>query len=166
MHRLAETLLADTVEVLKSVGRQRGSVGIGPGQVLTTLAITRETERGTVENLPDMLVRPIELKVAKVIAYIVIGSEEAVLERSQWRCLDYRCAAPFALLALAHGQDCSSCTSAVSRVDSASLSIFRVWLILNLRALWADQAFDMPIGNEFRGSGAGRHGHRRRCDRC
>ena len=40
---------------------------------ITTLSITRETERGTMENLLAMPVRPIEVMLAKVVPYIVIG---------------------------------------------------------------------------------------------
>jgi ABC-type multidrug transport system permease subunit len=40
---------------------------------VTTLSITRETERGTMENLLAMPVRPIEVMLAKVVPYIAIG---------------------------------------------------------------------------------------------
>ncbi|OYY04211.1 MAG: mannose-1-phosphate guanyltransferase [Acidocella sp. 35-58-6] len=40
---------------------------------VTTLAITRETERGTMENLLAMPLRPAEVMLAKVVPYIVIG---------------------------------------------------------------------------------------------
>ena len=40
---------------------------------VTTLSITRERERGTMENLLAMPVRPIEVMLAKVVPYIVIG---------------------------------------------------------------------------------------------
>jgi ABC-2 type transport system permease protein len=46
---------------------------------ITTLSITRETERGTMENLLAMPVRPIEVMLAKVVPYIVIGYAQAVL---------------------------------------------------------------------------------------
>jgi ABC-type multidrug transport system permease subunit len=46
---------------------------------VTTLAITRETERGTMENLLAMPVRPIEVMLAKVVPYIVIGYAQVVL---------------------------------------------------------------------------------------
>jgi len=39
----------------------------------TTLAITRERERGTMENLLAMPVKPIEVMIAKIVPYIVIG---------------------------------------------------------------------------------------------
>jgi len=41
--------------------------------ILTTLAITRERERGTMENLLGMPVRPIEVMLAKISPYIAIG---------------------------------------------------------------------------------------------
>ena len=41
--------------------------------ILTTLAITRERERGTMENLLAMPVRPIEVMLAKITPYIGIG---------------------------------------------------------------------------------------------
>jgi ABC-2 type transport system permease protein len=46
---------------------------------VTTLSITRETERGTMENLLAMPVRPIEVMLAKVIPYIVIGYAQVIL---------------------------------------------------------------------------------------
>jgi ABC-2 type transport system permease protein len=46
---------------------------------VTTLSITRETERGTMENLLAMPVRPIEVILAKVIPYILIGYIQVTL---------------------------------------------------------------------------------------
>jgi ABC-2 type transport system permease protein len=46
---------------------------------VTTLSITRETERGTMENLLAMPVRPIEVMLAKVVPYIMIGYVQVVL---------------------------------------------------------------------------------------
>jgi ABC-type multidrug transport system permease subunit len=46
---------------------------------VTTLSITRERERGTMENLLAMPVRPIEVMIAKVVPYIVIGYLQVVL---------------------------------------------------------------------------------------
>jgi ABC-2 type transport system permease protein len=46
---------------------------------VTTLSITRETERGTMENLLAMPVRPIEVMLAKVVPYIVIGYVQVTL---------------------------------------------------------------------------------------
>ncbi len=39
----------------------------------TTLSITRERERGTMENLLSMPARPVEIMIAKIFPYIVIG---------------------------------------------------------------------------------------------
>jgi ABC-2 type transport system permease protein len=46
---------------------------------VTALSITRERERGTMENLLAMPVRPIEVMVAKVVPYIAIGYIQIVL---------------------------------------------------------------------------------------
>ena len=40
---------------------------------VTTLSITRERERGTMENLLAMPVRPIEVMLAKIVPYVFIG---------------------------------------------------------------------------------------------
>src|SRR6185436_17644929 len=41
--------------------------------VITSLAITRERERGTMENLLATPVRPVEVMVGKILPYIVVG---------------------------------------------------------------------------------------------
>jgi ABC-2 type transport system permease protein len=41
--------------------------------IITTLSVTRERERGTMENLLSMPVRPIEVMLAKIVPYIFIG---------------------------------------------------------------------------------------------
>jgi ABC-2 type transport system permease protein len=46
---------------------------------ITALSITRERERGTMENLMAMPVRPIEIMLAKVVPYILIGYIQVVL---------------------------------------------------------------------------------------
>ncbi len=46
---------------------------------VTTLAITKERERGTMENLLAMPVRPIEVMIAKIVPYVVIGYIQVVL---------------------------------------------------------------------------------------
>jgi ABC-type multidrug transport system permease subunit len=46
---------------------------------VTTLSITRETERGTMENLLAMPIRPIEVMLAKVVPYIVVGYIQVIL---------------------------------------------------------------------------------------
>jgi ABC-2 type transport system permease protein len=40
---------------------------------MTTLSITKERERGTMENLLAMPVRPFEVMLAKIVPYVVIG---------------------------------------------------------------------------------------------
>ena len=42
--------------------------------MMTALAVTRERERGTMENLLAMPVRPLEVMVGKIVPYIAIGS--------------------------------------------------------------------------------------------
>ena len=46
---------------------------------VTTLAITKERERGTMENLLAMPVRPVEVMVAKIAPYVVIGYIQVLL---------------------------------------------------------------------------------------
>jgi ABC-2 type transport system permease protein len=46
---------------------------------VTTLSITRERERGTMENLLAMPVRPIEVMLAKIVPYVFIGYIQVVL---------------------------------------------------------------------------------------
>lgn len=46
---------------------------------VTTLAITRERERGTMENLLAMPVKPIEVMIAKIVPYVVIGYIQVAL---------------------------------------------------------------------------------------
>ncbi len=41
--------------------------------VITGLAVTRERERGTMENLLSMPTRPIEVMIGKIVPYILIG---------------------------------------------------------------------------------------------
>ena len=41
--------------------------------IMTSLAVTRERERGTMENLLAMPVRPFEVMLGKIVPYIVIG---------------------------------------------------------------------------------------------
>ena len=47
--------------------------------VITALSITRERERGTMENLIAMPVRPIEIMLAKIVPYIFVGYVQVVL---------------------------------------------------------------------------------------
>jgi ABC-type multidrug transport system permease subunit len=46
---------------------------------VTTMAITKERERGTMENLLAMPVRPIEVMIAKIVPYVVIGYIQVIL---------------------------------------------------------------------------------------
>jgi ABC-2 type transport system permease protein len=46
---------------------------------MTTLSITKERERGTMENLLAMPVRPIEVMIAKMVPYVLIGYIQVVL---------------------------------------------------------------------------------------
>ncbi|MBO0733158.1 MAG: ABC transporter permease [Methylocapsa sp.] len=46
---------------------------------VTALSMTRERERGTLENLLAMPVRPIEVMLAKVVPYIAVGYLQVVL---------------------------------------------------------------------------------------
>jgi ABC-2 type transport system permease protein len=47
--------------------------------VITALAITRERERGTMENLLATPVRPFEVMVGKIIPYIIVGYIQVTL---------------------------------------------------------------------------------------
>ena len=47
--------------------------------IITALAITRERERGTMENLLATPVRPIEVMVGKIVPYIVVGYVQITL---------------------------------------------------------------------------------------
>ena len=47
--------------------------------MMTALAVTRERERGTMENLLAMPVRPIEVMIGKIVPYIAIGAVQVVV---------------------------------------------------------------------------------------
>lgn len=47
--------------------------------MMTALAVTRERERGTMENLLAMPVRPIEVMIGKIVPYIAIGSVQVIV---------------------------------------------------------------------------------------
>jgi len=55
--------------------------------MVTALAITRETESGTMENLLSMPTRPIEVLVGKIVPYILVGYIQVVLILSAARFL-------------------------------------------------------------------------------
>ncbi len=41
--------------------------------MMTALAVTREVERGTMENLLATPVRPLEVMLGKILPYVLIG---------------------------------------------------------------------------------------------
>src|SRR5262252_7722230 len=47
--------------------------------MMTALAVTRERERGTMENLLAMPVRPVEVMIGKIVPYIAIGSVQVAV---------------------------------------------------------------------------------------
>ena len=47
--------------------------------IFTALAMTRETERGTMENLLTMPVRPFEVMLGKILPYIIVGYIQAAV---------------------------------------------------------------------------------------
>jgi ABC-2 type transport system permease protein len=47
--------------------------------IMTSLAMTRERERGTMENLLAMPVRPVEVMLGKIIPYILVGYIQVVV---------------------------------------------------------------------------------------
>ena len=49
------------------------------GVMMTALAVTRERERGTMENLLAMPVRPLEVMVGKVAPYVLIGFVQSAI---------------------------------------------------------------------------------------
>jgi ABC-2 type transport system permease protein len=49
------------------------------GVMMTALAVTRERERGTMENLLAMPVRPAEVMIGKILPYIMVGYVQVVL---------------------------------------------------------------------------------------
>ena len=47
--------------------------------MMTAMALTRETERGTMENLLAMPVKPFEVMVGKITPYIIIGGVQVLV---------------------------------------------------------------------------------------
>ena len=47
--------------------------------VITALAITRERERGTMENLLSMPTRPLEVMIGKIVPYVLVGYIQVAL---------------------------------------------------------------------------------------
>jgi ABC-2 type transport system permease protein len=57
--------------------------------MMTALAVTRERERGTMENLLAMPVRPIEVMIGKIVPYIAIGAVQVlVILLAAWLLFD------------------------------------------------------------------------------
>lgn len=55
--------------------------------IITALAITREYERGTMENLLATPLRPIEVMVGKIVPYIIVGYIQVFLILFMAKCL-------------------------------------------------------------------------------
>jgi ABC-2 type transport system permease protein len=69
--------------------------------MMTALAVTRERERGTMENLLAMPVRPIEVMIGTILPYIVIGSVQvAVFLLVSWLLFDVGIEGSMAILSL------------------------------------------------------------------
>ena len=67
--------------------------------MLTGLAMTRERERGTLENLLATPVRPLEVMVGKILPYVVIGYVQlGVIMAAAWLLFDVPMNGSFALL--------------------------------------------------------------------
>jgi ABC-2 type transport system permease protein len=67
--------------------------------MLTGLAMTRERERGTMENLLATPVRPLEVMVGKILPYVVIGYMQlAVIMAAAWALFQVPMAGSFTLL--------------------------------------------------------------------
>jgi ABC-2 type transport system permease protein len=47
--------------------------------IFTALSVTRETERGTMENLLSMPITPLEIMLGKITPYVVIGFLQAAM---------------------------------------------------------------------------------------
>jgi ABC-2 type transport system permease protein len=47
--------------------------------MMTSIALTRETERGTMENLLAMPSSPVEIMLGKVLPYLVVGAVQVVV---------------------------------------------------------------------------------------
>ena len=69
--------------------------------MMTALAVTRERERGTMENLLAMPVRPIEVMIGKIVPYIAIGSVQVtVILLVSWLLFGVGAEGSFTLLCL------------------------------------------------------------------
>lgn len=63
----------DSITALNIVSALLGVVLTMTLVIITAISITRESERGTMENLLSTPVRPIEVMIGKIIPYIIIG---------------------------------------------------------------------------------------------
>ena len=67
--------------------------------MLTSLAMTRERERGTMENLLATPVRPLEVMVGKIVPYVLVGYVQlGVIMSAAWLLFDVPMAGSFTLL--------------------------------------------------------------------
>jgi ABC-2 type transport system permease protein len=55
--------------------------------MMTSIALTRETERGTMENLLSMPVTPIEIMLGKVLPYFIVGAVQVAVVLSTARAI-------------------------------------------------------------------------------
>ena len=69
----------EQLTVLNIVPGLIGTVLVFSTLIITTLSITKERERGTMENLLAMPVRPVEVMLGKIVPYIGIGYIQVVL---------------------------------------------------------------------------------------
>ncbi|MFZ5782503.1 MAG: ABC transporter permease [Pseudomonadota bacterium] len=66
--------------------------------MMTALAVTRERERGTMENLLAMPVRPLEVMIGKILPYIAVGAVQVtVILLVSWLLFDVGVQGSFAL---------------------------------------------------------------------
>jgi ABC-2 type transport system permease protein len=67
--------------------------------MLTSLAMTRERERGTMENLLATPVRPLEVMIGKILPYVVVGYVQlGVILLAAWLLFEVPMAGSFTLL--------------------------------------------------------------------
>ena len=72
--------------------------------IFTALSVTREIERGTMENLLSMPITPLEIMLGKITPYVVIGFLQAATDRRSPACC------------------CSACRSSAASCCSAALT--------------------------------------------
>ena len=59
--------------------------------LMTCLALTRERERGTYENLLAMPATPLEIMIGKITPNILIGAVQSVDHPAGWRAMSFMC---------------------------------------------------------------------------